>query len=59
VAFLRTADGILPDAATLDRFLRLSLPGFKIPRRFLRWPEMEEGMKPDRRALAALAGGKP
>ena len=55
VAFLRTADGRRGDTAALDRFLRLTLPGFKIPTRYLQWPEMEEGMKPDRRALAALA----
>ena len=55
VAFLRTVDGNLPDAAKLGRFLRLTLPGFKIPQRLLRWPDLEEGMKPDRRALATLA----
>jgi len=54
-AFLRTADGLLPDSGTLERFLRATLPGFKVPRRFLAWPEGEEGMKPDRSALAALA----
>ena len=55
VAFLRTIDGLLPDGADLDRFLRLTLPGFKVPQRYLRWPDVEEGMKPDRRGLAALA----
>ena len=35
-AFLRTADGSLPDAGALDRFLRLTLPGFKVPVRYLR-----------------------
>ena len=55
VAFLRTVDGSLPDAAELDRFLRLTLPGFKMPRRYLAWPDIEEGMKPDRRTIAALA----
>ncbi len=54
-AFLRTVDGSLPDAAELDRFLRMTLPGFKMPRRYLAWPDIEEGMKPDRRAFAALA----
>jgi O-succinylbenzoic acid--CoA ligase len=55
VAFLRTVDGSLPDITELDRFLRLTLPGFKMPRRYLGWPDVEEGMKPDRRTLAALA----
>ena len=55
VAFLRTVDGLLPDGADLERFLRLTLPGFKVPQRYLRWPDVEEGMKPDRRGLAALA----
>jgi O-succinylbenzoic acid--CoA ligase len=54
VAFLRTVDGSLPDAAALDRFLRLTLPGFKIPQRLLRWPELEEGIKPNRRTFAIL-----
>ena len=55
VAFLRTGDGSLPDEAELDRFLRLTLPGFKMPQRYLRWPDLVEGMKPDRRTLATLA----
>jgi len=59
VAFLRTIDGHLPAEAELGRFLRLALPGFKIPRRLLRWPDHEKGMKPDRRALAALAQASP
>lgn len=59
VAFLRTADGSLPDAAELDHCLRMTLPGFKMPRRLLRWPDVEEEMKPDRRALAALARKTP
>ncbi|MHB8835656.1 MAG: o-succinylbenzoate--CoA ligase [Candidatus Methylomirabilia bacterium] len=59
VAFLRTVDGSLPDAAELEHFLRETLPGFKIPRRLLRWPDVEEGMKPDRRTFAALAGDGP
>jgi O-succinylbenzoic acid--CoA ligase len=54
-AFLRTADGGLPSADELGRFLREKLPGFKLPRRYLRWPELDEGLKPDRRAFAALA----
>jgi O-succinylbenzoic acid--CoA ligase len=54
-AFLRTADGSLPDAATVDRFLRGTLPGFKVPRRYLSWPNFEEGVKPDRRELEKLA----
>jgi O-succinylbenzoic acid--CoA ligase len=55
VAFLRTVDGSLPDMTELDRFLRLTLPGFKMPQRYLRWPDFEEGIKPDRRTFAALA----
>jgi O-succinylbenzoic acid--CoA ligase len=55
VAFLRTADGSLPDATALDRFLRLTLPGFKMPQRYLEWPATEAEMKPNRRTLAALA----
>jgi O-succinylbenzoic acid--CoA ligase len=55
VAFLRTVDGRLPDTAEIDRFLRLTLPGFKIPQRYLRWPDFEEGIKPDRRTFAVLA----
>ncbi len=57
-AFLRTADGNLPTLTELDRYLRLTLPGFKIPRRYLRWPDIEEGMKPDRCAFAALAADR-
>jgi len=57
VAFLRAADGLLPADSDLDRFLRLTLPGFKMPQRFLRWPNVADGMKPDRRALAASAAG--
>lgn len=56
-AFLRTADGSLPEAAAIDRALRGTLPGFKVPVRYLPWPEGEEGMKPDRRALAERARG--
>jgi len=59
VAFLRTADECLPADAELDRFLRLTLPGFKVPQRYLRWPDIEAGMKPDRRTLAALAQASP
>jgi O-succinylbenzoic acid--CoA ligase len=60
VAFLRTVDGNLSDPAELDLFLRLTVPGFKIPLRYLGWPGIEEGMKPDRRTLAILArGGLP
>jgi O-succinylbenzoic acid--CoA ligase len=55
VAFLRTADGILPDAAALDRFLRLTVPGFMTPTHLLPWPDVGEGMKPGRRAFAAIA----
>jgi len=55
VAFLRTATGSPPADAELDRFLRMTLPGFKIPRCYLSWPDIEEGMKPDRRSLGALA----
>jgi O-succinylbenzoic acid--CoA ligase len=54
-AFLRTADGALPDTAAVDRFLRATLPGFKVPKRYLPWPNLEEGVKPDRRALEPLA----
>jgi O-succinylbenzoic acid--CoA ligase len=54
-AFLRTVDVRLPDTADIDRFLRLTLPGFKMPQRYLGWPDIEEGMKPDRRTLAILA----
>ena len=54
-AFLRMVGGTLPADAELDRFLRMTLPGFKVPRRYLPWPDVVEGMKPDRRALAALA----
>jgi O-succinylbenzoic acid--CoA ligase len=54
-AFLRTADGALPDVAAVDRFLRGALPGFKVPRRYLPWPNLGEGVKPDRRALETLA----
>jgi len=49
----------LPETAELDRFLRLRLPGFKIPRRYLLWPDVAEGMKPDRRALVVLAQVNP
>ncbi len=55
VAFLRTSGGVLPASADLDQFLRQTLPGFKLPQRYLRWPEIEDGMKPDRRAFAGLA----
>lgn len=60
-AFLRTTDGALPDAAALGRFLRETLPGFKVPARLFAWPDLPGGMKPDRRALAALArdAGRP
>lgn len=56
-AFLRTFAGRLPVDAELDRFLRMTLPGFKIPQRYLLWPEIEEGMKPDRRTFTAIAAG--
>jgi O-succinylbenzoic acid--CoA ligase len=55
VAFLRTVDGRLPDAVELERVLRLTLPGFKMPQHYLGWPDHEEGLKPDRRTLAAIA----
>jgi len=54
-AFLHTVDGGLPAGAKLDRFLRETLPGFKVPVRYLPWPAVTAGMKPDRRAFAALA----
>ena len=54
-AFLHTAAGTLPDPAAIGAFLRRTLPGFKVPARYLAWPRHEAGMKPDRRALAALA----
>ncbi|HEY5999722.1 MAG TPA: o-succinylbenzoate--CoA ligase, partial [bacterium] len=54
-AFLRTASGHLPDPAALGAFLRRTLPGFKAPVRYLPWPDVAEGMKPDRRELARLA----
>lgn len=54
-AFLRTVDGQAPDTVALGRFLRLTLPGFKVPARYLAWPAIDEGMKPDRRAFAAIA----
>jgi O-succinylbenzoic acid--CoA ligase len=57
-AFLRTADGTLPDATAVDRFLRGTLPGFKVPRRYLPWPDLGEGAKPDRSALRKLAQEK-
>jgi O-succinylbenzoic acid--CoA ligase len=54
-AFLHTADGEPPAAAELELFLRETLPGFKVPRRYLPWPEGAAGLKPDRRSLAARA----
>ncbi len=54
-AFLRTAGGPPPDPADLDAFLRRTLPGFKVPGRFFPWPDLGEGVKPSRRALASLA----
>ena len=59
VAFLRTAGGTLPEPAVLGRFLRNGLPGFKVPVRYLSWPDLADGMKPDRRAFAALAQANP
>jgi O-succinylbenzoic acid--CoA ligase len=56
-AFLRTADGALPEPAVINAFLRRALAGFKVPVRYLAWPNLEEGMKPDRRAFAALVRG--
>jgi O-succinylbenzoic acid--CoA ligase len=58
-AFVRTASGAPPDPRSLDAFLRAALPGFKVPARYLAWPQVEEGLKPDRRALAALAASAP
>lgn len=58
-AFLRTVDEHLPAAADLERFLRQRLPGFKVPVRYLAWPTVKVGLKPDRRALAALAPTDP
>jgi O-succinylbenzoic acid--CoA ligase len=54
-AFLRTLSGELPDPVEIGAFLRRSLPGFKVPVRYLPWPRLEEGMKPDRWAFAELA----
>lgn len=45
-----------PDFAELENWLRLRLPGYLIPRHWLCWPtETEAGLKPNRRAMAALA----
>ncbi len=55
VAYLCTANGALPAEAALGIFLREALPGFKVPKRYFAFPDTQEGIKPDRSALEALA----
>lgn len=54
VAFVRPSGGTLPHVDALRAGLRETLPGFAVPVAFHEWAG-PEGMKPDRRALAAEA----
>lgn len=56
VAFLRMADGSVPDLDALMESLRESLPGYKIPKTILPWPgDIEAGLKVSRADLARRA----
>jgi O-succinylbenzoic acid--CoA ligase len=57
VAFVRTVDGGKVDDERLRAVLRSSMPGIKVPVKFLNWPAGEtfDTPKPDRRALAKIA----
>ncbi len=61
VAFVRISEGVRFDAEAVMRFLRERLPGYKIPVRFLNWPEdsTRSGIKPDRRYMTTLAEDLP
>ena len=49
VAFLRTDEKNIPDENEMKIQLLEHLPGYKTPRRYLAWPDVEEGiLKPDR-----------
>ena len=55
VAFVRLR-APRPDASTLERWLRQTLPGYMIPIAFYHWPDSEhEGMKIDRARFRRLA----
>jgi O-succinylbenzoic acid--CoA ligase len=55
VAFVKMKSGIKIDGIKLKDFLRDKIAGYKIPKRFLSWPEDFDGIKPDRRYLRKLA----
>ncbi|WP_412063552.1 AMP-binding protein [Rubrivirga sp. IMCC45206] len=54
VAFVRTADGAVPDGRALAAALRERLAGFEVPVAFYDW-DGAEGLKPDRPALTREA----
>ena len=57
VAFVRCSEWLDHSAALWSEQLAQTLPRFKIPIRYLNWPEGPEtqGLKPNRRALSVLA----
>jgi O-succinylbenzoic acid--CoA ligase len=55
VAFVKMESGIKIDEVNLKDFLRDKIAAFKIPKRFLPWPENLDGIKPNRRYLQKLA----
>lgn len=54
-AFVRGPGEAAPGGEELAAFLRASLPGFMVPRRYLRLPAEAGGLKRNRRELAELA----
>lgn len=54
VAFVDWHDHPLP-ARALEAWLRETLPGYMVPDAWLPWPDADQGLKPSRRRLSALA----
>lgn len=57
VAFVQCKDGVLK-SADIQKFLQTKLSKFKVPVAFHSWPDNDNGIKPDRKMLAALAKKK-
>ena len=56
IAFIKTTRDIEPDFKYIEVKLRNKIEAFKIPKAFYPWPkQMETSLKPDRKALQALA----
>jgi O-succinylbenzoic acid--CoA ligase len=55
VAFVKMESGIKIDEVILRDFLRDKIAAFKIPKKFLPWPEDLDGIKPNRRYMQKLA----